>query len=188
MADRTQIPSSSSSSSSSGSGLSSSTKDDLRDQAVNYGHTMSEGDTGFGTQPEDETTVETRQPIVLYIPPRYMLLPAAGAVTGLSIGLIRGARAASWQFLAENAHRAPTTVQGWYFYKKTKNYKMMWGGLKEGGRDAIKIGVVGLAWATLEDGIERVADGRVEEVKEVGAGLGTAAMFSAVCECQLLFY
>jgi len=118
-----------------------------------------------------------RESIRLAVPPRYLVLPGATALTGLSIGLIRGARAASWRFLAENAHRAPTTVQGWYFYKKTKNYRMMWGGLKEGGADAVRLGMVGLGWAVLEDGMERAG---LSAVKDVGAGLGTAGMFALV--------
>lgn len=144
--------------------------------------TYASGETG-GIEPEDGTRAKPAA-IELHIPPRFLVLPGAGAVTGLSIGLIRGARMASWRFLAENAHRAPTTVKGWYFYKKTKNYRMMWGGLKEGGRDAVKLGVVGLAWAALEDGIERIGG---DDVKEVGAGLGTAAMFSTVCKCSMCY-
>lgn len=144
--------------------------------------TYASGETG-GTESEDGTRGKPAA-IELHIPPRFLVLPGAGAVTGLSIGLIRGARMASWRFLAENAHRAPTTVKGWYLYKKTKNYRMMWGGLKEGGKDAVKLGVVGLAWAALEDGIERIGG---DDVKEVGAGLGTAAMFSTVCKCSVFY-
>jgi hypothetical protein len=74
-------------------------------------------------------------------------------------------------------------VQGWYFYKKTKNYRMIWSGLKEGGADALKLGIVGLGWAGMEDGMERLGGA---QVKEVGAGLGTAVMFSAICEYDFL--
>jgi len=169
MTDRAQIPSSSGSSGFrklAGEG----TEAEEGSATVVSGETGVEDGTGEGTR-------EKPAAIELHIPPRFLVLPGAGAVTGLSIGLIRGARMASWRFLAENAHRAPTTMKGWYFYKKTKNYRMMWGGLKEGGKDAVKLGVVGLAWASLEDGIARIGG---EEVKEVGAGLGTAAMFSTV--------
>ena len=125
--------------------------------------------------PEDKQANAIR----LTIPPRYFWLTCGAALTGLSIGLIRGARHASLQFLAENAHRPPTTVQGWYFYKKTKNYRMIWAGLKEGGGDAVRVGVVVLGWAMWEDGMERVGAG---DVKEVGAGLGTAGVFSVLCK------
>ncbi|KAI5123433.1 hypothetical protein M0805_006138 [Coniferiporia weirii] len=110
------------------------------------------------------------------VPNTYLVLPAACAITGLSLGLMRGARAEGWRFLAENAHRAPTTVGGWYLYKKTKNYWMMWGGLKAGGWDALRLGSVGLAWAGLQDGMQRVGLGRF---RETGAGVGTTLLFVA---------
>ncbi|EJD01410.1 uncharacterized protein FOMMEDRAFT_48857, partial [Fomitiporia mediterranea MF3/22] len=88
--------------------------------------------------------------IRLYVPQRYMVLTSVCGLTGLSLGLLRGGRQEGMRFLAENAHRAPTTMRGWYLYKKTKNYRMMWGGLREGGREAVKLGVVGLAFAAAE--------------------------------------
>jgi hypothetical protein len=90
------------------------------------------------------------------VDPRMFLLPAIGATTGLAlgtsrfskpyralihshIGLFRGAGNAKLRYLAENTHKRPTTVRGWYFYNKTKNYQMMWAGLKEGGKEAVSI-------------------------------------------------
>lgn len=113
------------------------------------------------------------------IPPRHLMLTSAAAMAGLSIGLIRGSRNASWQFLAENAHRAPTTVQGWYFYKKTKNYKMMLEGLKQGAKDGVRLGIMMVCFVGIEDGIERVGWGRV---KDIGAGLGSSVLFAMLCE------
>ena len=68
-------------------------------------------------------------------------------------------------------------------YKKTKNYRMLWGGLQEGGREALKLGSVGLAWAAGEDAMERVPGGVAAEWREVGAGAGTGALFALVCKC-----
>lgn len=112
---------------------------------------------------------------------QYLVLPPLCAFLGLALGLSRGGRAAGTRFLAENAHRAPTTLRGWYLYKKTKNYRMLWGGLQEGGREAVKLGLVGLAWAAGEDGMERIG-GRVGEMREVGAGMVTGALVAGVCE------
>ncbi|KAH8118374.1 hypothetical protein DFH11DRAFT_1502715 [Phellopilus nigrolimitatus] len=126
-----------------------------------------------------ETTEGGREAIRVYVPRRYLVLGATGGATGLSLGLMRGAREAGWRFLAENAHRAPTTVAGWYLYKKTKNYRMMWGGLRAGGRDAVRLGAAGAAWAALEDGMERAGAGAA---REAGAGLGTAGLVCALCE------
>lgn len=98
---------------------------------------------------------------------------------GTAIGLVRGSRAAGLRFLAENAHRPPTTVQGWYFYKKTKNYKMMLGGLRKAGTDAAKLGFTALAWVTFEEGLRQVGQ---DDFREIGAGLGTAGIFAGVCK------
>lgn len=98
---------------------------------------------------------------------------------GTAIGLVRGSRAAGLRFLAENAHRPPTTVQGWYFYKKTKNYKMMLGGLSKAGTDAAKLGFTALSWVTFEEGLNHLGWG---EFGEIGAGMGTAGVFAGVCE------
>lgn len=39
---------------------------------------------------------------------------------GFFSGLYTGSHKAGLVFMAENAHRRPDTVQGWYFYNKTK--------------------------------------------------------------------
>jgi hypothetical protein len=131
--------------------------------------------------PSEELEPDSRSPnaIQLTIPPRLYLLPGAAIIVGTIIGLRRGSRRASMQFLAENVHRPPTTLQGWYFYKKTKNYKMMLSGLQQAGVDAGKLTLTVLGWVGIEEGMERVGWG---EFAEIGAGLGTAGLFSAICE------
>ncbi|ORY85389.1 hypothetical protein BCR35DRAFT_277936 [Leucosporidium creatinivorum] len=83
-----------------------------------------------------------------------VLIPIAASAFGFVSGLLTSSRLAARQFLAENAHRLPTTVQGWYFYQKTKNYRVMYsgvlGGLKTGGR----IGLWTATFVGLEEGIE----------------------------------
>jgi len=101
---------------------------------------------------------------------------------GTAIGLVRGSRAAGLRFLAENAHRPPTTVRGWYFYKKTKNYKMMLGGLSKAGTDAVKLGFTALSWVTFEEGLNHLGWG---EFGEIGAGMGTAGVFAGVYRLPL---
>lgn len=115
--------------------------------------------------------------IHLEIPPRFYLLPGGAMCVGTAIGLVRGSRAAGLRFLAENAHRPPTTVQGWYFYNKTKNYRMMLGGLRKAGTDAAKLGFTALAWVTFEEGLHQVG---LDDLGEVGAGIGTAGIFAGV--------
>lgn len=128
-----------------------------------------------------ESDTPEKPAIRLTIPPRYYLLPGAAILVGTTLGLRRGARTASLQFLAENAHRPPTTVQGWYFYNKTKNYRVLMAGLKEAGKEAIKLGATATVWVALEEGCGRLGGG-VEDVSEVVAGAGTAGVFAGVCE------
>ena len=131
---------------------------------------------------------------MVYVPAqyrRYVYLPVTGLCVGVFLGFVRGARRASWRFLAENAHRTPRTMRGWYLYKKTKNYRVLLGGATEGGRDGMKLCVAGLVWAGVEDGVERLGEegerrgygtGQAGRAKEVGAGLVTAGLFALLCK------
>ncbi|KAG1820419.1 uncharacterized protein BJ212DRAFT_1266563 [Suillus subaureus] len=110
---------------------------------------------------------------------RYFILPASAALVGVFIGAVRGSRLASLRFLAENAHRPPKTIRGWYLYNKTKNYKRMAAGLSSGGKDGVKLGVTALVWVGIEDGLGRCGK-PFDDLKEVGAGVGTAGAFSVV--------
>ncbi|KAF9653405.1 hypothetical protein BDM02DRAFT_3087526 [Thelephora ganbajun] len=123
--------------------------------------------------------MEENEAIHLSIPPRLYQVPGAALVVGTVIGAARGSRKEGLRFLAENAHRAPTTVKGWYFYNKTKNYRKMLGGLVEGGREGLKLSVTAMGWVTIEESIRRFGHG-FEEVAEVGAGVGTGALFGLV--------
>ncbi|KAF8592618.1 hypothetical protein K439DRAFT_1504260 [Ramaria rubella] len=118
-----------------------------------------------------------REAIRLTIPREYYLLPGFMATTGATIGLFRGTRKASLRFLAENAHRAPQTMAGWYFYNKTKNYRMILGGLRQCGVDGLRLGLTGLGWVGAEEGMRR---GGLDDVREIGAGIGTAGVFAAI--------
>ena len=66
--------------------------------------------------------------------PRRLLEVAGGATAvGMLVGGVRGARMEGMRFLAENAHRPPRTIRGWYLYSKTKNYRMLLAGLRQAG-------------------------------------------------------
>ncbi|KAF9221904.1 hypothetical protein BS17DRAFT_796731 [Gyrodon lividus] len=110
---------------------------------------------------------------------RYFALPVSAAIMGTLIGAVRGSRRASLRFLAENAHRPPSTIRGWYLYNKTKNYRRIAAGLQEGGVNAAKLGVIALVWVGIEDGLERCGQPWAE-VRELGAGVGTAGIFATV--------
>ncbi|KAF9563707.1 hypothetical protein CPC08DRAFT_632407 [Agrocybe pediades] len=125
---------------------------------------------------------EPKQEIRLNIPPRFIIIPGTAVIIGCATGIVNGGRTASMRFLAENAHRPPTTVQGWYFYKKTKNYRVMLGGLKGAGRDASKMGAIALGYVTLEEGLGRLGWG---SAKYIGATVGTAVVFSVVARLPI---
>ncbi|QRV73035.1 Serine/threonine-protein kinase [Ceratobasidium sp. AG-Ba] len=124
--------------------------------------------------------------IRINVPQQWYLVPGACATAGVVLGIARGARQASLRFLAENAHRRPTTVQGWYFYKKTKNYRVMWGALKGGGSVGAKMAGFGVLWVGLEQGAmtlgERTRVGAISEAREMVAGMGSAGLVLAGCE------
>lgn len=49
-----------------------------------------------------------------------LAIPMTGATLGFVAGFYTAATRSGLVFMAENAHRRPNTVQGWYFYNKTK--------------------------------------------------------------------
>ncbi|KAK9899705.1 hypothetical protein P389DRAFT_192017 [Cystobasidium minutum MCA 4210] len=109
--------------------------------------------------------------------PTLLLIPACAATFGFASGLLSGAKKSSLQFLAENAHRQPTTLQGWYFYNKTKNYRVALGGAKTGLFTAAKLGAWTSGFVALKEGASRIGLGRTES----GAISGTLlAMFASV--------
>ncbi|KAF5321833.1 hypothetical protein D9619_000973 [Psilocybe cf. subviscida] len=135
--------------------------------------------------PEADRAVQEQQEqrlkdaIHLNIPQRMMVLPTCAFIVGAALGITRGGRNAGLRFLAENAHNPPTTVQGWYFYNKTKNYKVILGGLKAGGAMGGLLGGLGLVYTGLEEGLGRAGSWWAEG-KHMGAGVGTALAFSGL--------
>ncbi|KAK4054808.1 hypothetical protein OIV83_000732 [Microbotryomycetes sp. JL201] len=83
-----------------------------------------------------------------------VVIPLAASVFGFVSGLLTSSRLAARQFLAENAHRLPTTVQGWYFYQKTKNYRVMYNGLLGGFKTGAKIGLWTASFVGLQQAID----------------------------------
>ncbi|OZJ01816.1 hypothetical protein BZG36_04815, partial [Bifiguratus adelaidae] len=110
----------------------------------------------YTTIPPPEETAKAEKPFHplaragLLPQERILLMTIVGSLWGFVAGSYIGGRQSGLQYLAENAHRLPRTVQGWYFYHKTKNYKVMYGGIKRGARYAGQTGAVVMAYATLE--------------------------------------
>ncbi|KAF7725041.1 hypothetical protein EC973_000448 [Apophysomyces ossiformis] len=111
--------------------------------------------------------------------PRLILMTSVGSFWGFAIGSYLGGRQSGLQYLAENAHRLPTTVQGWYFYHKTKNYRMMLGGIKRGTRFAARTGALCLLYGGIEAGLDDIR-GEPDVFNSITAGVTTGALFSAL--------
>lgn len=134
---------------------------------------------------DDDVEQQKPRAIYLTIPPRLYQVPLIALSLGCAIGIMRGGRAASLRFLAENAHRPPTTVQGWYFYKKTKNYKVMLGGLKGAAKEGGRLAGISLLFVGIEEGMERL--GRPwNGFSEIAAGAGTAGAFASICKQMVI--
>ncbi|KAG0169533.1 hypothetical protein DFQ28_003610 [Apophysomyces sp. BC1034] len=118
--------------------------------------------------------------------PRLILMTSVGSFWGFAIGSYLGGRQSGLQYLAENAHRLPTTVQGWYFYHKTKNYRMMLGGVKRGARFATRTGALCLLYGALEAGLDDVR-GEPDIFNSMTAGVTTGALFSALSKFYAVY-
>lgn len=127
--------------------------------------------------------------IRLHVPTNSLLVPNAAALLGFISGLTNAANLASLQFTAENAHRQPTTVKGWYFYQKTKNYKVIWAGFKGGFINGSKLGAWTAAFVAAQEGLDKVLIGNHLEPHQgrraaCGAvsGASFAFIISKLCE------
>ncbi|CAN6597735.1 hypothetical protein TRVA0_001S04742 [Trichomonascus vanleenenianus] len=96
--------------------------------------------------------------------PRIALAGMIGGGYGLINGFYRGFRHSALQYLAENAHRMPTTKGGWYFYHKRKNYVI----IKDGIVTGVKRGTKYAALATMYFGLEAYID-RMRGVIDAGS-------------------
>ncbi|GHJ89090.1 hypothetical protein NliqN6_5492 [Naganishia liquefaciens] len=92
----------------------------------------------------------------VHIPRRLLILPPTAVVLGALIGMSRGGSRARLRFLAENAHRQPTTIQGWYFYTKTRNYRILFGSLREGSKTGLTLGAATALYVLSEEGVRSV--------------------------------
>lgn len=108
---------------------------------------------------------------------RITLITASASFWGFILGGVIGSRQSGMQYLAENAHRLPKTTEGWYFYHKKKNYRMIYGALSKGAVYSAKTG----AMVALFEALEASADfyrGGADLFNSVGAGLASGGIFS----------
>ncbi|KAJ3159813.1 hypothetical protein HDU86_001465 [Geranomyces michiganensis] len=113
-------------------------------------------------------------------------LGLAGALGGFISSFYLAGRTRSFQFLAENAHRLPKTVAGWYFYHRYKNYEIAHAGFVGGMKGAARFGAICAGFGVAEALVES-AIGKESWVATVGAGLLTAGTFSLTSRLTLQY-
>ncbi|KAK4689927.1 hypothetical protein P7C73_g190, partial [Tremellales sp. Uapishka_1] len=101
-------------------------------------------------QPEASSS---KLPISIHVPTSLLVLPPTAATIGFLIGMSRGGSRARLRFLAENAHRPPKTVQGWYFYTKTRNYRVFFSALRTGGKYAAVLGAATSLYVVTDEAV-----------------------------------
>lgn len=79
----------------------------------------------------------------------------------------------------------------WYFYQKTKNYRVMYGGVVGGLKTGTRLGLWTAAFVTLQEGVEkgleRTSVGEQYPTRWLSggvAGLGLAGAASQLCESR----
>ncbi|KAG0300445.1 hypothetical protein BGZ98_009175 [Dissophora globulifera] len=108
---------------------------------------------------------------------RITLITASASFWGFVLGGVIGSRQAGMQYLAENAHRLPKNMEGWYFYHKRKNYRMAFGALKRGAVYAGKTGVLVGLFEVLEASADFYRGG-ADFLNSTAAGVASGAVFS----------
>lgn len=113
-------------------------------------------------------------------------VPLAGFTAfsvGFSLGMLEGSRNAGLQFRAEHSHKMPTSSPGWYLYHKTKSYRSMNAGIREGLRMGSRLGFWTVLAFTLESTIDRCR-GQADALSTVTASLTAAGFLSIWSECH----
>ncbi|EJU06198.1 hypothetical protein DACRYDRAFT_92302 [Dacryopinax primogenitus] len=130
--------------------------------------------------PSSGLTLEERKARAIHlpdIPKEDIVIPGLLFALGAMTGCIRGGRMAGLRFAAENTHRAPTTMEGWYFYQKTKNYRVILGSIKGGAWRGLQLGGLGCLYVGWRD-VGQYAG--MKEWADILAGVGSGVVVSAV--------
>ena len=104
-----------------------------------------------------------------------------GILGGFSVGAISGAtngsQEAGLRFRAENSHRLPSSQKGWYFYHKTKNYQMMFHGIKGAFRTGSRLGLLVGGFFVAEEVVDRYRE-RQDFLSTLIAGASLGGFYS----------
>ncbi|RKP05224.1 hypothetical protein THASP1DRAFT_20052 [Thamnocephalis sphaerospora] len=108
---------------------------------------------------------------------RVGLVTGMGAFWGFAFGAFLGGRQSGLQYLAENAHKLPRTKEGWYFYHKTKNYRVLLGATRQGMRYAGRTGAICLLYSGAEAWMDRMR-GHTSPLHSIASGVTTASVYA----------
>ena len=95
--------------------------------------------------------------------PAFVRLPTifmGTSLFGFISGCYEGYSKASLRYLAENSHRLPRNVKGWYFYHKRKNYYCLKDGMVEGFKYSWKISFLITGYFSFEAFLDTVREKR----------------------------
>ncbi|OJD27616.1 hypothetical protein ACJ73_00995 [Blastomyces percursus] len=102
----------------------------------------------------------------------------AAFTAGMVLGAGHGSTRAAFRYRAENAHRLPTTTMGWYHYHRSKNYKSLVGGIKDGMKMGTKLGTGAFTFCLFEETVDHARHGRRDFLSTVTAGLAFSGLYS----------
>jgi hypothetical protein len=103
-----------------------------------------------------------------------------GLFAGVAGGFLRGFNAATLRFMAENAHRKPSSQKGWYFYHRSKQQYSMVAGMKLAGRTGLVFSLLTGSFFILEDQFDRMRGGEKDVLSSVMAGTVTGGLYSVL--------
>ncbi|KAK9325662.1 hypothetical protein V1517DRAFT_313974 [Lipomyces orientalis] len=133
---------------------------------------MPEADRHALTKHSFEEAVDPKYRLGTHPSVRLPFLVMATGIVTFPLGLFRGSKVGGLKFLAENSHRLPGTVQGWYFYHKQKNYVI----LKDGMIESFKFGMRSITFVSGMFGVEALLDWARGQVDFLNTVVGASAV------------
>ncbi|KXN74637.1 hypothetical protein CONCODRAFT_34262 [Conidiobolus coronatus NRRL 28638] len=107
---------------------------------------------------------------------RLFAMPVFSTLLGFAIDGYSGGKMASYRYRAEHQHKKPKSIQQWYFYHKTKNYKVILESIYKGSRMTAKLTALSCSFLVLEYCGDFVTDRKLPIVSSTLAGLVTATV------------
>jgi hypothetical protein len=108
---------------------------------------------------------------------RLFAMPFFSAILGFAVDGYSAGKMANYRYRAEHQHKKPKSIQQWYFYHKTKNYKVILESIYKGSRMTVKLSALSCSFLLLEYCGDFVTDRKATIASSTLAGLITASLF-----------